>query len=86
MAQILRLDKRDLKKLEELVRQDSKVSEKLEDAMYSVQAEKTLHVMYKVSTDQHHVFQYRRGLFEVTFCCRASGLRSRQRQLGRTQN
>ena len=63
MAQISRLEK-NLKKLEELVRRDSKVrEEKLEDAMYSVQAEKTLHVTYKVSTNQHHVFQYRRGFF-----------------------
>ena len=46
MAQNSRLDKRDLKKLEELVQQNSK---KL-DAR--VQAEQALQVTYKVSADQ----------------------------------
>lgn len=60
VAQVLRLDKRDLKKLEELVQQDSRVRKKMENDMQArvqaeqarVQAEQALQVTYKVNADQ----------------------------------
>ena len=83
VAQILRLDKRDMKKLEEVVRgvqQDSK--KMMEDAMARVQAEQAFQFTYKVTAVNLPRVLVQKGVVLRPYtCCRACGLTRKQGQV-----